>query len=273
MSFQASVNFPQLEDRTPRRNPWLLFKVGHLDHLLALQQGLIYMNSLEYFSSLSGEEHIALRKDELEKVYARYKAGHVGDRVQVLEMSVSHGEHVKTMNLGDGAVMTIYFPRPSNVMLYCMSAFADDETGKIPGEVDGEIRLDERFLRFGSHLLLIRKANEFAKRLNSAIAKHPTIYNSEFFEGGYGLVDYLKLDEHSGNIGLFRKDLIYSWQNEFRICFGVMNETLNSLGAFELNIGDISDISQIIPVQTLINEPLELTRRIFKKDGDKYIQV
>lgn len=273
MSFQATVNFPFSEDRTPRRNPWLFFKVGCLDHLLALQKGLIYMNSLEYFSSLTSEEHAALRKDELEKVYARYKAGHVGDKVHVLGINVRDGANVKTMNLGDSAVMTIYFPRPSNVMLYCMSAFADDETGRIPGESDGEIRLDERFLNFGSHLLLINNAKEFSKRINAAIANQPHVYNSEYFEGGYGLVDYLKLDSHAGSIGLFRKDSIYAWQNEFRICFGVKDEGLNSKGAFELDIGNLADISQIIPVQSFIDEPLKISRRTFQRTGNEYTQV
>lgn len=60
---------------------------------------------------------------------------------------------------------------------------------------------------------------------------------------------------------------------EFRISFGVEDYFLNQNGAFELEIGDISDISNIIPVQALIDEPFCFKRRTFIKAGDGYEQV
>lgn len=231
------------------------------------------MNSIAFFAMLTGEKSTALRKDALERVHARYKnnPGHE----PIYEMRITAGERDKQqiIKLNKDAVLTVDIPKPANVMLYCMSALADDETERVPGEENGEIRLNERFLKFGDHLLLIHDATQFAHRISAAIANEPNAYNSKFFEGGYGLVDYLDLSSYSGSIGLFRKDQSYAWQNEFRICFGVKNESLNQDGAYELQIGDISDISQILPVQAFIDEPIKLTRRMVRKVGDEYVEI
>lgn len=150
-----------------------------------------------------------------------------------------------------------------------MAALADDHNGKIPGEVCNKVQLSERFLEFGDHVLIINDNVEFAKRLNSAIASHPHLYSSDYFEGGHGQVDYVDMATHNGIIGLFRKDRKYSWQREYRICFGAKLEALNSKGALELKIGDISDISQIISMRKLISSPIELKRRTVKRSQKK----
>jgi len=46
---------------TPNRNAILLFKVGSLEHMTAMQHGQLYMNSLSYFSKLENEASECLR--------------------------------------------------------------------------------------------------------------------------------------------------------------------------------------------------------------------
>lgn len=60
---------------------------------------------------------------------------------------------------------------------------------------------------------------------------------------------------------------------EFRISFGVKERSLNNDGTFEFNIGDSSRISQLIPVQALIDKPMRVKRRTFVKVADKYKQI
>jgi len=96
---------------------------------------------------------------------------------------------------------------------------------------------------------------------------------STYFQGGYGLVEYVNLNRGSGNIGLFRKDNRYFWQREFRFILGVRDEALNSNGAFELQIGDLSDISKISSVESYIQNPIKISRRFVKKVGNEYIDV
>lgn len=108
-----------------------------------------------------------------------------------------------------------------------MAALADGPDGKIPGEVSGEIKLSKRFSEFGDHVLIVNNNLEFSKRLNTAINSNPYLLNSDFFEGGYGLVDYVDMATHNGIVGLFRKDMEYSWQREFRFSVGANSSALN----------------------------------------------
>lgn len=89
----------------------------------------------------------------------------------------------------------------------------------------------------------------------------------------FAAANYKELDNYSGALGLFTKDVKYVWQREFRISFGVENAGLNSMGAYEFQIGDISDISHICPVQAMIDNPITIKRRNFKKTDTGYEQV
>lgn len=268
MEIENSQDFFELEP--PRTNFWLLFKISTYERLLQMQKGLLYMNSLDYFSNLKDEESLALRVDELEEVYGVLRAGSNEKDFSTLSLKLDNGEE---LDLGSEAILTAKFPRPKNTMLFCMGALADGQDGVIPGEQDDQIIFDERFLEFGSHLLLINNPTEFSNRINAALGKETGAFGSKLFHDGYGLVDYKNLEAHSGPIGLYAKDSKYSWQMEFRISFGVEDRSLNSDGAFEFNIGDLSDISQIIPVQALIDEPMRVKRRTFVKVGDEYEQI
>lgn len=259
-----------LEERTPRRQFWLLFKVASKERLLQMQQGLLYMNSLEYFSSLQGEEALALRKDELETTYAQFKAGnHLGS----FTLQMGNGKSKKSVKLNEDAEITFKFPRPKNTMLFCMGALADDDSGKIPGESNNQFYFDKRFLSFGDSILLITAPMVFSDRINRVLQNEKRAFSSPLMNGGFGLVDYLDLSSYSGSVGLFRKHHTYSWQRELRFAFGVENDALNQKGAYEFNIGNISDISQVLPMNALIEKPLELKRRTFNRTEEGYIQI
>lgn len=255
-------------DPPPQTSLWLPFKVSSQERLAQMREGLLYMNSLHYFATLPGEEHLALRRDELESVYGIWRAG---PREQGLaRLTISIGDCRQEIDLGSNATLKVEFPQPKNTMLFCMSAFADGPDGRLPGQVDDKVYLDERFLQFGSHILLITAPTEFSKRINAALSRANGIFGSRLFHGGYGLVSYKPLENYSGPIGLYTKDSKYDWQREFRIAFGAEAHLLNTVGAYEFNIGDISDISQIVGVQALIDEPLTIRRQCYRKVGNNY---
>jgi hypothetical protein len=257
----------------PNRNIWLLFKVGSLEHLTAMQHGLLYMNSMAYFAKLENELVGGLRGDTLEPILGRIYGGPAGKYLHKFTLHIGDGSEAKEFDISNNTVLTVEIPDPSNVMIFCFSALTDDETGQIPGEKNGKLWLDKRFLWFGSHMLLIRNAPALSARITDAISKNPYIYGSKYFQGGYGLVEYVDLERFSGNIGLFRKDKEYSWQREFRFCFGVRNEALNPFGAFEFQIGDILDITELLPLESILQKPFTIKRRVVKKIGNEYIDV
>ncbi len=224
----------------------------------------MYMNSVNYFSELKGEEATALRKDALEKNYLMVHSQQGAKQVGEFFIEVD-GEEV---SLGPEALLHVDLPSPSNIFIFCMAALADGLDGLIPGEKAGKVTLSNRFAELGDHVLLVNNHGEFSKRMNAAILAHPYLYSSPFFEGGHGQVDYVDMSKHNGIVGLFRKDIEYAWQREYRFCLGCTSEALNANGALELEIGDLCDITTIVPVEQFSSQTITLRRGQFEiKNG------
>ena len=264
-----------LEPYKPESTAWVLFKVSSYERLVQMQRGLLYFNSLEFFSRLEEATPNPLRNDQTEAVYERFCAGQHGRYLGKLLLEIGEGDERKTFDAGDEAVLTVGVPNPSNVMVFCMSALADDESGKMPNEVNGQLFFDPRLRQFGEHLLVVTSGAEFFRRINRAIAETDGLYGGDYFQGGAGLVQYVDIENHSGHVGLFRKDLVYEWQREYRIALGAKGEVLNEKGALELRIGDISDISEIMEIKPLIDNPVTVRRErgrivegVFVPDSD-----
>ncbi|WP_214348428.1 hypothetical protein [Pseudomonas congelans] len=266
----GEVQMQAIPDRMPSKQCWMLFKVANLDRLQALQRGLLYMNSVDYFAKLNGETGAALRRDTLENVYLKLSSGARDGVVTELALRIDgHDEIV----LNPEAIMTLHLPRPENVMVYCLGSVSAGPDGQVWGLDNGMLQFSERFREFGTHVLRITNHAEFSRRLSQVIADHPHLYNSPFFEGGYGQVDYLDFSDYSGAVGLFRKPIEYAWQREYRLCFGAEPEALNGRGALELNIGDLSDITQITTVESFTSNPITLIKRSYKIIDGKPVQV
>jgi hypothetical protein len=266
----GEVQMHAVPDRMPNKQSWMLFKVANLDRLQALQRGLLYMNSVDYFAKLEGEAGAALRRDELENVYLKLSSGIRDGVVSELALQVEgHDEIV----LNPETIMSLHLPRPATVMVYCLGCVSAGHDGQIWGLDNGMLQFSEHFREFGTHVLRITNHAEFSRRLSQAVATHPHLYNSPFFESGYGQVDYVDLSDYSGPIGLFRKPIEYAWQREYRLCFGAEPEALNDRGALELNIGDLSDITQIITVESFTSNPMTLIQRSYRIIEGKHVQV
>lgn len=212
MGFSGFISTDALADRTPNRQCWLLFRAGSRSRLEEFQKGKMYMNSVDFFSRMKGEETTALRKDVLEKNYLKFNGRQ--DGVQVGELFVEI-DGVET-SLGPDAVMHVGLPRPSNIFIFCMAALADGLEGTMYGEQQGSVTLSSRFAEFGDSVLVVKNNVEFSKRLSAAVTSNPHLFSSPFFEGGFGQVDYVDMNSHVGIVGLFRKDLEYQWQREYR---------------------------------------------------------
>ncbi|MCP2052488.1 UNVERIFIED_ORG: hypothetical protein J3D59_002348 [Pseudomonas fluorescens] len=209
---------------------------------------------------MKDEKVTTLRKDELEKNYLKLHNQIDGNPIGEFFVEIDGKEH----SLGADATMHLDLPRPSNVFIFCMAAIAEGPDGKIPGEESGTVALSSRFAEFGDHVLVVKNNIEFTKRLNAAIASNSYLYSSPFFEGGFGQVDYVDMRSYSGVVGLFRKDLDYQWQREYRFCVGAESEALNAAGALELNLGDLSDITFIVPVEQFASQTLKFKRGIIE---------
>ncbi|WP_223886863.1 hypothetical protein, partial [Pseudomonas amygdali] len=156
----GEVQMQALPDRTPNKQCWMLFKVANLDRLHALQSGLLYMNSVDYFAKLKGETAAALRRDELEKVYLKLSSGVRGGVVSELALQI---EGQAEIVLSPETIITLHLPRPETVMVYCMGSVSAGHDGQIWGLNNGVLLFSERFREFGTHVLRITDHAEFSR--------------------------------------------------------------------------------------------------------------
>lgn len=234
-----------LEADTPEKSIWMLFKVGREEHIAALQRGMLYMNSSAYFARREADERPGGRRDPDETVLARIRGGKHGEHFYKVELSIGEGANTKKFDVSESATITVEVPSPENTMLFCFSALCGDDTGRIPGERNGEIWIDPRFREFGSHVLIFRNGAELSRRISKAIQVTPNIYNSRYFQGSYGRVRYISEETNDRPLGLFMK---------------------------KREIGDISDITDMIKLESLLKSPLKIRRRILKKIGDSWVE-
>lgn len=247
-------------DRPQLKQYWVLMKVAPLERLIQMQKGLLYMNSLDYFSNLKGEDSLKVRSDKIESIYAQFETG-IPKGGHRIEMSFGH-PHFGSIDIPRGTKISVNVPASKNVFLYCMTCIADSNL------INDTYYMDRRMAKFGTHTLIINNSSEFFARYTKAINDNPGIHFHEHMDGGCGLIDYIKLSKHSGKIGLFIKDKTYAWQKEYRFVLGAKDEALNSSGALELNIGDISDITTIVKTKDFINQPVKAKRTSFYLDGN-----
>lgn len=114
-------------------------------------------------------------------------------------------------------------------------------------------KVDERILSgFGEYFALIRDKEEFLNRVKKAVNKIPYKLKSDI---GYGFVDYIDTNHKPYiELGPFRKDKKYIYQNEFRIVLE-LDRKPEPLKYFE--VGDLSDIVLVGKTKYLLDIKLE----------------
>jgi hypothetical protein len=179
----------------------------------------------------------------------------------------------KEYNLGKKACISAKYDNTKNIMIFSMGCLSDNEEYKMPGETPEGIIFDKRFEEFGDHILIIRDAKEFSKRYANALRRRKGIFKPEYLHKGFGKVNYKNLYAHSGPIGIYCKDQRFDWQIELRLAIGAEDKALNSRGALELNIGDISDITSISPLKSILETPIKMKRTKVQQIGNKWFAL
>lgn len=200
----------------------LFIKFGKEEHLKQLQKdGRLYCKSVLEFAKLENDE---ARGDQFENVI---RLELLNDKIIWLKEKDNESADWKKLNVNFAQFKLSDEEYKGN--LFCMSSFSLDlKTDEV------EIILDKRFLeKFGTHYLLVLNQPEFFKRIDKALSDKNIDYRK-------GNVEYKDLKNHSGAKTIFDKDILFSWQNEYRIFI----ETDST--EFQIfNIGNIEDITEV----------------------------
>ncbi len=177
------------------------------------------MNTLPYFREI---EDIGLRGDPFDSVdeIQRGTKGHIVIADTEKKIQVTNFE----LRIGPD--------EPEKMNLYCMYALrAKRESYPI----------HEKNFEFGSHALIIYNAQVFMDKIRVVLKKKNT-------KGVSNLVEYLG-DNHTGDVGPFKKLKRFAFQSEWRLVCNNGNGNPR-----KLIIGQINDISHIVEAQNINNE-------------------
>jgi hypothetical protein len=207
----------------------LLLKLGQKEHMQMLRKGLLYMNSLVFFTSLEAD---SAQGDPYEGTDSIIQPCHIGEFIIDPRIPGLDKIHVVPSDLA--GPVRIALQRTSSCNIFCMFAVNRPIKGPI---------LPKSYKWFGDSFLLFTHTQEFLSRVISAAKR-------QGLKGEGQLVEYYDEMKFSGDfpkgIGRFRKRSIYSHQSEYRIALeaGVQ-------GPFRFEIGDLRDItSEVFPLDS-----------------------
>jgi len=197
-------------------------KAGKKEHIETLhREGLLYLNTWDYFKKDTSNPE---RGDPYEGTTQSLKTNAIpqtkengnwhtlGKITQIRKDAEDRDDY----NLF--CLYTIYYPKLDQ---------------------DNFLIIDERFKTLGEYFLFILDGNEFINRVKKVLSQKEIPHNS-------GLVNYLDVSKHNGELDAFTKDIRFSYQNEYRF-FVHTKQKKECI----FSIGDISDISIIIPSDKL----------------------
>jgi hypothetical protein len=201
----------------------LLLKLGQREHMEMLRKGLLYMNSLAFFTSLDAD---SARCDPGEGTDSIIQPWDIGEFI--IDPQTPGFEKIRVARSDLAGPVRIARRLTSSCNIFCMFAINRPVEGSMFPKSDQW---------FGDSFLLFTHTQEFLSRVMAA-AKRQGLY------GECRLVEYYDETKYSGAIGRFRKPLNYSYQSEYRITL----ET-GLQGPFRFQIGDLSDItSEVFPL-------------------------
>ncbi len=209
-----------------------LIKFQTANRIKDLQDGLMYMNSLEWYRKDESKNSNNVVGDSFEGMF------HINEANFVLSDT---GESFKITN-------QLMMTSAANDYVYCMFGINPYGNSFTFTEEQKEI-----IKTFGDTALLILDRDEFFKRIrNAALEENYEIYGGfvHYYDEAKDSVD-LSLSLLSGiqNIAFWKRKA-YAYQQEFRFLIHMPNGEKDHL---ELKIGDIHDISKVYKTSDILN--------------------
>jgi hypothetical protein len=201
----------------------VVFKFGKREHMQEFEQGLLHMNTVDYFAKLESDY---LRMDRHEGTSHSFRA----------DLAIRVGEDFVPI-AGIQEPMRWHPSSLGRKNVFCTYALR---------ESDGETFVDPRNWNansgFGDTYALVTNVGDFLDR--AARAAHKLGHELE-----HGLVEYIDHTSHEGEVGIFRKPLAFSFQREFRLALSPGTGDL-----LRLQVGNLSDIVSLRQSSELKNQ-------------------
>lgn len=233
-------------------NAWsILFKFGSEENLRKLQAGQFYMKNLQYFVDLE-------KATSDEDVGDMYDGQMMLQDVKISMFTTDTHEFIGQFSAPSASFNLGYLKCP----VFCM--FMMDYRNHVSEKLDGDIltvryqfteEQINKMSNFGDSVLVIKNADEFFNRVKKALLLQDIGYSRDLVSYyGFNNVEHMKQIQKDNLRIAFWKRQKYEYQQEYRL---VAHTEVDDFLSIE--IGDISDISEIVKSEQLLNTYLEVS--------------
>lgn len=202
-----------------------------------VNEGLLYMNNLEYFSNIEDE---FVRGDKDDGLAASYDS-------RKIELSFA-GQEITGL-IGP---VKIRYNHELETNVFSLTAITDFDFIR----AGGSFRLSENFKNFGNKAVVFAGSaiTSFLERVRNKLEHDPDITAGS---DSYGArpVEYVSRAAHHGEMGIFRKYDEYAWQHEWRIAIKRKSGT----GPYDrFKLGSLADICTVYDTEELLKHPFQV---------------
>ncbi len=233
-------------------NAWsVLLKFGAEENLRKLQSGQFYMKNLQYYVDL---ENATADED----IGDKYDGQMMLQDVKISMYTIDTHDFIGQFTAPAASFNLGYLKCP----VFCM--FMMDYRNHVSEELNGDIltvryQFTEEQLskmpNFGDSVLVIKNGNEFFSRVKKALLSHDIGYSRDFVSYyGFNRVEQLEqIQKDNLRIAFWKRDK-YEYQQEYRL---VAHTEVDDFLC--VDIGDISDITELLKTEVLLNTYLEVS--------------
>lgn len=216
-----------------------IIKFGNRKWMDEFQKGKIHFKQLKQFQDFEKKHDNAKRGD-------KYEGAHMV--LSPAQNKIVIGNYELDSNDLVGPIRT-YKNSSSKNPIFCLYTLTEEIVESFLTS-NRTFLIDPKVQTFGDTAVYITDFKEFLNRFESALNKQLGIGYSR------GLVEYVDVNEVNGEWGAFRKPREYDFQSEYRL---LINSPIND-PSIDLDIGDISDITISMPIESI--QSIELQTKL-----------
>ena len=243
-----------MKEKTIQDGWSLLMKFGSEENLKKLQAGQLYMKNLKYYVDLE-------KTTDDEDVGDKYDGQMVLQDIKINMYTVDTNKFIAQFNAPTASLDLGYSQCP----VFCMFMF--DYRNHVEEHLDGEnltvkYQFTEEQLKkmpnFGDSVLIIKNGDEFVNRVKKGLLNAGYGFTRDHVQYyAFNNVEHLKqVQKDNSRIAFWKRDK-YSYQQEYRF---LVHDFVDDY--LSVDIGDISDITQLLRTEELLNTYLEITFKV-----------
>lgn len=243
-----------MEDKTVKDGWSMLMKFGSENNLRKLQAGQLYMKNLKYYVDLE-------KTTDDEDVGDKYDGQMILQDVKISMYTVDTHEFIAQFDAPSASMNLGYLECP----VFCMFMF--DYRNHVEENLEGEnltvkYQFTEEQLKkmpnFGDSVLIIKNGDEFVNRVKKGLLEAGYGFSRDHVQYyAFNNVEHLKqIQSDNSRIAFWKRDK-YSYQQEYRF---LIHDFVDDY--LSVDIGDISDITQLLRTEELLNTYLEITFKV-----------